>query len=151
MPGFQDPRGRVSRRTVPFRGQGSGFIISADGLILTNAHVVRDAKEVTVKLSDRREFSAKVLGADPLTDVAVLKIDASKLPTVRLGNPEQIEVGDPVLAIGSPFGFEQTATQGIVSAKGRSCPATPWCHSSRPMPRSTRATRADRCSMATAR
>ncbi len=91
-------------------------------MILTNAHVVRDAKEVTIKLGDRREFSAKVLGADPLTDVAVLKIDAQDLPTVRLGNAEAIEVGDPVLAIGSPFGFEQTATQGIVSAKGRSLP-----------------------------
>lgn len=105
-----------------FRGQGSGFIISADGLILTNAHVVREAKEVTVKLSDRREYAAKVLGADTTTDVAVLRINAKDLPVVRLGNPKQLEVGDPVLAIGSPFGFEQTATQGIVSAKGRSLP-----------------------------
>ena len=107
---------------MPFRGQGSGFIISADGLILTNAHVVRDVKEVTVKLSDRREFKAKVLGADPTTDIAVLRIDAKNLPTVRLGDAQQLQVGDPVLAIGSPFGFEQTATQGIVSAKGRSLP-----------------------------
>lgn len=122
MPGFQNPRGQGRQPQVPFKGLGSGFIISADGVILTNAHVVRDAKEVMVKLSDRREFQAKVLGADPVTDVAVLKIDASGLPVVRLGNPEQIEVGDPVLAIGSPFGFEQTATQGIVSAKGRSLP-----------------------------
>jgi serine protease Do len=106
----------------PFRGQGSGFIISADGLILTNAHVVRDAKEVTVKLSDRSEYPAKVLGSDPVTDVAVLRIDAKNLPTVRLGNPKELRVGDPVLAIGAPFGFEQTATQGIVSAKGRSLP-----------------------------
>ena len=106
----------------PFRGQGSGFIVSADGLILTNAHVVRDAKEVTVKLSDRREFAAKVLGSDPVTDIAVLRIDAKDLPTVRLGDPSQLEVGDPVLAIGAPYGLEQTATQGIVSAKGRSLP-----------------------------
>jgi serine protease Do len=121
LPGQQSPRGRQNPST-PFRGQGSGFIISSDGLILTNAHVVREAKEVTVKLSDRREFSAKVLGADPTTDIAVLRIDAKGLPTVRLGDPQQLEVGDPVLAIGTPFGFEQTATQGIVSAKGRSLP-----------------------------
>jgi serine protease Do len=106
----------------PFRGQGSGFIISADGLVLTNAHVVRDAKQVTVKLSDRREFSAQVLGSDPATDIAVLKVDAKGLPTVQLGDPKQVQVGDYVLAIGAPYGFEQTATQGIVSAKGRSLP-----------------------------
>lgn len=106
----------------PFRGQGSGFIISADGIVLTNAHVVRDAKQVTVKLSDRREFAAKVLGSDPATDIAVLKLDAKNLPTVQLGDPKQVQVGDYVLAIGAPYGFEQTATQGIVSAKGRSLP-----------------------------
>ncbi len=115
-------RGRGANPSVPFRGQGSGFIISSDGLILTNAHVVREAKEVTVKLSDRREFAAKVLGTDPVTDVAVLRIDARNLPTVRLGDPKLIEVGDPVLAIGAPYGLEQSATQGIVSAKGRSLP-----------------------------
>ncbi|MFN3304408.1 MAG: trypsin-like peptidase domain-containing protein, partial [Roseateles sp.] len=93
-----------------------------DGLILTNAHVVREAKQVTVKLSDRREFSAQVLGSDPATDIAVLKVDAKGLPTVQLGDPKQVQVGDPVLAIGAPYGFEQTATQGIVSAKGRSLP-----------------------------
>jgi serine protease Do len=120
IPGFQQ-RGRANP-SVPFRGQGSGFIISADGLILTNAHVVREAKEVTVKLSDRREFTAKVLGADPTTDIAVLRINAKDLPTVRLGDPRQLEVGDPVLAIGAPYGLEQSATQGIVSAKGRSLP-----------------------------
>lgn len=119
MPGFQQRRGAPN---TPFRSQGSGFIISADGLILTNAHVVRDAKEVTVKLSDRREFAAKVLGSDPTTDVAVLRIEAKGLPTVRLGHAGQLEVGDPVLAIGAPYGLEQTATQGIVSAKGRSLP-----------------------------
>ena len=123
LPGFQGRGGRGGQNpSMPFRGQGSGFIISADGLILTNAHVVREAKDVTVKLSDRREFSAKVLGADPVTDIAVLKINAKDLPIVRLGDPNQLEVGDPVLAIGSPFGFEQSATQGIVSAKGRSLP-----------------------------
>ncbi|MBW8832927.1 MAG: Do family serine endopeptidase [Burkholderiales bacterium] len=121
LPGFQN-RGQRGNPSVPFKGQGSGFIISADGLILTNAHVVREAKDVTVKLSDRREYSAKVLGSDVATDIAVLRIDAKNLPTVRLGDPQQLEVGDPVLAIGSPFGFEQTATQGIVSAKGRSLP-----------------------------
>jgi len=120
MPGFQGRGG--SGGQVPFKGMGSGFIISSDGLILTNAHVVRDAKEVTVKLSDRREFSAKVLGAAPTTDIAVLRIPAKSLPTVRLGDARQLEVGDPVLAIGAPYGLEQTATQGIVSAKGRSLP-----------------------------
>jgi serine protease Do len=107
---------------MPRRGQGSGFIVEKDGLILTNAHVVEDASEVTVKLSDRREFKAKVLGTDPATDVAVLKIDASDLPAVNIGQPSRLGVGDHVLAIGSPFGFEQSATAGIVSAKGRSLP-----------------------------
>jgi len=122
LPGFPQRGPQGAPPSVPFRGQGSGFIISADGLILTNAHVVRGAKEVTVTLSDRREFTAKVLGSDPATDIAVLRIDAKNLPAVRLGDPKQLEVGDPVLAIGSPFGLEQTATQGIVSAKGRSLP-----------------------------
>ena len=122
FPGFPGMPGQGRGGEMPFRGQGSGFIIGSDGLILTNAHVVREAKEVIVKLSDRREFKAKVLGSDPMTDVAVLRIDANGLPTVRLGDPKQLQVGDPVLAIGSPFGFEQTATQGIVSAKGRSLP-----------------------------
>ena len=120
MPGFSQ-RGRQNPST-PFKGLGSGFIISSDGLILTNAHVVRDAKDVTVKLSDRREFTAKVLGTDTTTDIAVLRIEARDLPIVRLGDPKSLEVGDPVLAIGAPYGFEQTATQGIVSAKGRSLP-----------------------------
>jgi len=106
----------------PFHGQGSGFIISHDGLILTNAHVVRDAQEVTVKLADRRELKAKVLGADPATDIAVLKVNANGLPTVKFGDPKSLQVGDYVLAIGAPFGFDQSATAGIVSAKGRSLP-----------------------------
>jgi len=102
--------------------QGSGFLISADGLVLTNAHVVDGAKEVTVKLSDHREFKAKVLGADRSSDIAVLKIDGHGLPSVTLGDSDQLGVGDYVLAIGEPFGLEETATAGIVSAKGRSLP-----------------------------
>ncbi|MES2237429.1 MAG: DegQ family serine endoprotease [Pseudomonadota bacterium] len=99
---------------------GSGFIISADGYILTNAHVVDGADEVTVKLTDKREFKAKVLGADKRTDVALIKIAAAKLPFTRLGDPAKMKVGEWVVAIGSPFGFENTVTAGIVSAKGRS-------------------------------
>ena len=118
MPPQRGPQGGV-----PFRGMGSGFIVSADGVVLTNAHVVQDAKEVNVKLADRREYRAKVLGSDPASDIAVLKLEGAKgLPTVAMGDPKQLEVGDYVLAIGAPFGFEQTATQGIVSAKGRSLP-----------------------------
>lgn len=115
-------RGRMPSREVPMRGEGSGFIISNDGIILTNAHVVQDAREVTVKLTDRREYKAKVLGADPQTDVAVLKIDAKDLPVVKVGDVNQLQVGEWVLAIGSPYGLENTATAGIVSAKGRSLP-----------------------------
>ena len=107
-------------REMPVRGNGSGFILSQDGIILTNAHVVRDASEVTVKLTDRREFRAKVLGSDPKTDIAVLKIEASNLPVVKLGKTSELNVGEWVLAIGSPFGFENTVTAGVVSAKSRS-------------------------------
>ena len=117
----QGGRGAMPRDT-PTRGQGSGFIVSADGIILTNAHVVRDATEVTVKLTDRREFRAKVLGADPKTDVAVLKIEAKNLPVVAVGKPSELKVGEWVLAIGSPYGFENTVTAGVVSAKGRTLP-----------------------------
>ena len=109
-------------QSQPIRAQGSGFIVSPDGLILTNAHVVEGAKEVTVKLIDHREFKAKVLGSDKTSDIAVLKIDAKGLPTVRLGNSDKLGVGDYVLAIGAPFGLEETATAGIVSATGRSLP-----------------------------
>lgn len=115
---FQDPRG--SQRDAPVFGAGSGFIVSPDGVILTNAHVVQGASEVTVKLADRREFRAKVLGSDPRTDVAVLKIDAKGLPTVPLGNARALQTGEWVLAIGSPFGLESTVTAGVVSATGRS-------------------------------
>jgi len=107
---------------VPAQGQGSGFIVGADGVILTNAHVVQGATEVTVKLTDRREFRAKVLGSDPATDIAVLRIDAKNLPAVKLGDPAQTRAGDWVVAIGSPFGFENSVSAGIVSAKGRSLP-----------------------------
>lgn len=122
MPGFQLRNKQQQHSKIPFRGQGSGFIIASDGLVLTNAHVVRDAKTVTVRLTNHREFEAKVLGSDPVTDIAVLRIAAKDLPTVRLGNSDAAEVGDRVLAIGAPYGLEQTATQGIVSAKGRSLP-----------------------------
>jgi serine protease Do len=119
---FPGGRGQMPSREVPMRGEGSGFIVNSDGIILTNAHVVLDAKEVTVKLTDRREFKAKVLGSDPQTDVAVIKIDAKNLPTVKVGDVGQLQVGEWVLAIGSPYGLENTATAGIVSAKGRSLP-----------------------------
>jgi serine protease Do len=101
---------------------GSGFIISADGYILTNAHVVDGADEVQVKLTDKREYKAKVIGTDRRTDVALIKIDAAGLPAVRLGDPARLRVGEWVVAIGSPFGFENSLTAGIVSAKGRSLP-----------------------------
>ena len=120
MPG-QGRRGGQAQET-PVRGQGSGFIVSNDGVILTNAHVVKGASEVTVKLTDRREYRAKVLGADPKTDIAVLKIQAKDLPVVAMGKTSELKVGEWVLAIGSPFGFENTVTAGVVSAKGRSLP-----------------------------
>lgn len=107
---------------VPHQGLGSGFIVSADGYILTNAHVVRNAEEVTVKLTDKREYKAKVIGSDPQSDVAVLKIDAKDLPTVKLGSSKDVDVGDWVVAIGSPYGFDNSVTAGIVSAKGRALP-----------------------------
>lgn len=109
-------------RGMPKRGQGSGFIISADGYVLTNAHVVADADEVTVKLNDRRKFQAKVIGSDKTTDVALIKINADNLTPVSIGDPSQLKVGEWVLAIGEPFGFENSVTAGIVSAKGRSLP-----------------------------
>lgn len=119
---FQGPRGAQPQNPMPAMGVGSGFIVSPDGLVLTNAHVVQNAAEVTVKLTDRREFKAKVLGVDAATDIAVLKIDAKNLPTVKLGKAEDVRVGEWVVAIGSPFGFENTVTSGIVSAKSRALP-----------------------------
>jgi serine protease Do len=107
---------------TPSRGVGSGFIIGSDGIVLTNAHVVDGADEVTVRLTDRREFKAKVLGTDKTTDVAVLKIDAKDLPIVRIGDPDKTRVGEWVVAIGTPYGLDNTVTSGIVSAKSRSLP-----------------------------
>src|SRR6266850_109424 len=104
------------------RSLGSGFVISQDGYVLTNAHVVEGADEITVKFTDKREFKAKVIGADKRTDIALIKIDATGLPAVRFGDPAKLKVGEWVVAIGSPFGFENTVTAGIVSAKGRSLP-----------------------------
>lgn len=104
------------------RGIGSGFVISPDGYILTNAHVVADAAEVTVKFTDKREYKAKVIGSDKRTDVALIKIDAKNLPAVKLGNADTTRVGEWVAAIGAPFGFENTVTAGIVSAKSRALP-----------------------------
>ncbi len=101
---------------------GSGFIINADGYILTNAHVVQAADEITVRLTDKREFKAKLIGSDRRTDIALIKIEAAGLPVVKFGDPAKLKVGEWVVAIGSPFGFDNTVTKGIVSAKGRSLP-----------------------------
>ncbi len=114
MPQMPDP--------TPSQGLGSGFIVDANGVILTNAHVVDGADEVTVRLVDGREFKAKVLGKDKATDIAVVKINATGLPTVKIGDPKTTKVGEWVVAIGAPFGLENTVTSGIVSAKGRSLP-----------------------------
>jgi serine protease Do len=103
----------------PMHGEGSGFIIHPDGVIMTNAHVVDGASEVTVRLTDRREYTAKVIGVDKKSDIAIIKIAAKDLPTVKLGESRGLKVGEWVLAIGAPFGFENSATAGIVSAKGR--------------------------------
>ena len=118
----QVPRGRERQRDFEQQSVGSGFILSSDGHILTNAHVVDEATEVLVKLSDKREFRAKVVGTDKRTDVALLKIDATGLPKVTIGDPEKLRVGEWVAAIGKPFGLENTITAGIVSAKGRDLP-----------------------------
>ncbi|MDH4258988.1 MAG: Do family serine endopeptidase [Gammaproteobacteria bacterium] len=117
--GFGGPHGQPPPLA---RGEGSGFLVSADGYILTNAHVVDRAREVTVRMTDRHEYRAKVVGVDRRTDVAVLKIDADKLPFVRIGNPESLKAGQWVVAIGSPFGFENSVTAGIISATARSLP-----------------------------
>ena len=109
-------------RQFESRSLGSGFVISSDGYVLTNAHVVNNADEITVKLNDKREFKARVIGADARTDVALLKIEATGLSAVRLGDANKLKVGEWVLAIGSPFGFDNTVTAGIVSAKGRNLP-----------------------------
>jgi serine protease Do len=120
--GPQGPQGPQTPREPESSSLGSGFVVSADGYILTNAHVVDSADEITVKFTDKREFKAKVIGADRRTDVALIKIEASGLQPVKFGDPTRLKVGEWVLAIGSPFGFENSVTAGIVSAKGRSLP-----------------------------
>lgn len=133
LPGLSpdDPFNEFFRRFSPgdeapreFRGQslGSGFIVSPDGYVLTNAHVVEDAEEVTVRLTDQREFKVKVIGSDSRSDIALLKIPAKDLPVVNIGDSSKLEVGEWVVAIGSPFGFTNSVSQGIVSAMGRSLP-----------------------------
>ncbi|MBS0580323.1 MAG: Do family serine endopeptidase [Proteobacteria bacterium] len=112
-------RGIPVPQPQPSRGEGSGFIVRSDGVILTNAHVVNGATEVVVRMTDRREYTARVIGVDTKSDIAVIKIDAKDLPTVKLGDSRTLKVGEWVLAIGAPFGFENSATAGIVSAKGR--------------------------------
>ena len=112
------PRGNAP----PARGEGSGFIVSSDGYIMTNAHVVRGASDVVVRTVDRREYPAKVIGQDARTDVAVIKIDAKDLPTVKIGDPSRLKPGQWVIAIGSPFGFENSVTSGIISATSRTLP-----------------------------
>ncbi|MFN0316052.1 MAG: DegQ family serine endoprotease [Burkholderiales bacterium] len=129
---FGAPWDELFKRFQPYRGHpgpapkrasmGSGFIVSTDGEILTNAHVVGDEKSVTVKLTDKREFKAKVLGTDRQTDVALVKIDAQGLPIAPIGNPANTKVGEWVAAIGAPFGFENSISAGIISAKGRALP-----------------------------
>lgn len=136
-PGFdmpdpeESPFGELFRRFFGERGRppvnetaslGSGFIVGADGYVLTNGHVVEDADEIVVRLHDRRQFAAEVVGVDERSDIALLHIDAQGLPTVDIGNPAELEVGEWVVAIGSPFGFDHSVTAGIVSAKGRSLP-----------------------------
>ena len=123
-PGMPPHNGRGQQPTPDKQvsATGSGFIVTTDGFILTNAHVVKDADEVMVKLNDKREFKAKVIGIDLRTDVAVLKVNATSLPKVSIGNPDTIKVGEWVAAIGAPFGLENTMTVGIVSAKGRALP-----------------------------
>lgn len=110
------------RGAVPTAGFGSGFVLSEDGYVVTNAHVVRNAAAISVDLPDGREFDAEIVGTDDRTDVALLKVEANSLPTLELGDSDNLKVGQWVLAIGSPFGFEYTATQGIVSALSRSLP-----------------------------
>jgi serine protease Do len=128
-----DPLSELFKRLVPQQQEpaqpqvrhalGSGFIISSDGYILTNAHVVSDSKKITVKTADKQELDAKLIGLDTKTDIALLKVNATGLPTVKIGDPNQLEVGEWVAAMGAPFGFDNSVTQGIVSAKGRNLPS----------------------------
>jgi serine protease Do len=124
---FGDPNGRMPNmpqmpRGMPSQGLGSGFIVSPDGYIVTNAHVVDGASEVTVKLTDRREFTAKVIGTDKRTDIALIKIDATSLPALDLSAPPRVKQGEWVIAIGSPFGFENSVSAGVVSGVHRALP-----------------------------
>ena len=116
------PPGSGQGRSEERQSLGSGFVISADGYVMTNAHVVQDADEILVRLNDRRELNAEVVGSDPQTDVALLKIDANDLPTLNLGDSDELKVGEWVAAIGSPFGFDHSVTAGIVSAINRTLP-----------------------------
>lgn len=118
--------GTSSSRATDDGSLGSGFIVSKDGFILTNAHVVAQGNQISVKLTDRREFKARLIGVDQVADIALLKIDAKELPTVRIGNPDKSQVGDWALAIGSPYGFSNSATAGIISAKRRILPGTEY-------------------------
>ncbi len=119
---FGDPGGGGGIEQYDAKSLGSGFIISSDGYVLTNHHVIKDATEILVRLSDRRELVAELIGSDERSDVALLKIDADRLPVVKIGSSEKLKVGEWVLAIGTPFGFDHSATAGIVSAKGRALP-----------------------------
>ncbi|MDX9767541.1 MAG: DegQ family serine endoprotease [Ectothiorhodospiraceae bacterium] len=119
---FGEGGGMVPPEDLDMTSLGSGFIVSNDGYLITNHHVVKDADEIIVRLSDRREFKARLVGSDTKSDIAVLKIEAGDLPVLRLGNSASLKVGEWVLAIGSPFGFDHSVTAGIVSAKGRSLP-----------------------------
>jgi len=131
FPSFQDPIferffGRdfeEFRRAIPQKGTGSGFIINQEGYVLTNEHVVRKADNIKVTLSDGREFDGEVIGSDVTSDMAIVKIKADHLPSVTLGNSDELRVGEIVIAIGNPYGLQQTVTMGVVSAKGRSIPA----------------------------
>ena len=130
FPSFEDPIFRrffgrefeEFRRTIPQKGTGSGFIINQEGYVLTNEHVVRKADKIKVTLSDGREFDGEVIGSDVTSDMAIVKIKADHLPTVTLGNSDELRVGEIVIAIGNPYGLQQTVTMGVVSAKGRSIP-----------------------------
>lgn len=119
---FFDEGNELFEEHRPMASLGSGFIISSDGYVVTNRHVIKNSDEIVVRLQDRREFQAKLIGADKRSDIALLKVDATGLPAVKLGSSSKLKVGEWVLAIGSPFGFEQTVTAGIISALGRSLP-----------------------------
>lgn len=148
---FGNPQGnggkqKRSVRTPKQQGSGSGVIISADGYIVTNNHVVADADELTVTLNDNKEYSARIIGTDKTTDLALIKIDGKNLPAITIANSENIKVGEWVLAVGNPFNLTNTVTAGIVSAKGRSLYKTEWSRSYRLTQPSTRATQVEHSS-----